>query len=191
MDSGPRHRNGRATLDHCRRRGADHLLDEGGASRGESAASQTGQRLSAKDTSSLTPCSALYASKIISYAGLRATGAASKLYNWGLNFGDIATIWRGGCIIRAFLTGSNKPTSGTPISKICFSIRSFATSSPRPKAIGAMRSAPLSSTVLPHRRSARRLRISTAIDRNASPPIFSGATRFSARTRLTCRQTSQ
>src|SRR2546425_296210 len=28
-------------------------------------------------------------------------GAASKQYNWNLNFGDIATIWRGGCIIRA------------------------------------------------------------------------------------------
>jgi 6-phosphogluconate dehydrogenase len=28
-------------------------------------------------------------------------GAASGNYNWNLNFGDIATIWRGGCIIRA------------------------------------------------------------------------------------------
>ena len=28
-------------------------------------------------------------------------GAASKEFNWNLNFGDIATIWRGGCIIRA------------------------------------------------------------------------------------------
>ena len=45
---------------------------------------------------------ALYASKIISYAqGFVQLGAASKLYHWGLNFGDIATIWRGGCIIRA------------------------------------------------------------------------------------------
>jgi 6-phosphogluconate dehydrogenase len=45
---------------------------------------------------------ALYASKIISYAqGMELLGAASKQYNWNLNFGDIATIWRGGCIIRA------------------------------------------------------------------------------------------
>lgn len=45
---------------------------------------------------------ALYASKIISYAqGMVQLGAASKLYNWNLNFGDIASIWRGGCIIRA------------------------------------------------------------------------------------------
>jgi 6-phosphogluconate dehydrogenase len=45
---------------------------------------------------------ALYASKIISYAqGIELLGAASHQYNWNLNFGDIATIWRGGCIIRA------------------------------------------------------------------------------------------
>ena len=45
---------------------------------------------------------ALYASKIISYAqGMELLGAASMVYKWNLNFGDIATIWRGGCIIRA------------------------------------------------------------------------------------------
>jgi 6-phosphogluconate dehydrogenase len=45
---------------------------------------------------------ALYASKIVSYAqGMELLGAASKQYNWNLNFSDIATIWRGGCIIRA------------------------------------------------------------------------------------------
>jgi 6-phosphogluconate dehydrogenase len=45
---------------------------------------------------------ALYASKIVSYAqGMELLGAASHQYKWDLNFGDIATIWRGGCIIRA------------------------------------------------------------------------------------------
>src|SRR5213075_2640959 len=45
---------------------------------------------------------ALYASKIVSYAqGMELLGAASKQYKWELNFGDSATIWRGGCIIRA------------------------------------------------------------------------------------------
>ncbi len=45
---------------------------------------------------------ALYASKIISYAqGFLQLGAASELYGWHLNFGDISSIWRGGCIIRA------------------------------------------------------------------------------------------
>ncbi|CAN5656987.1 NADP-dependent phosphogluconate dehydrogenase [soil metagenome] len=45
---------------------------------------------------------ALYASKIISYAqGFVQLGVAGKLYDWSLNFGDISSIWRGGCIIRA------------------------------------------------------------------------------------------
>jgi 6-phosphogluconate dehydrogenase len=45
---------------------------------------------------------ALYASKIVSYAqGMELLGAASLGSKWNLNFGDIATIWRGGCIIRA------------------------------------------------------------------------------------------
>jgi 6-phosphogluconate dehydrogenase len=45
---------------------------------------------------------ALYASKIVSYAqGMELLGAASAGSHWDLNFSDIATIWRGGCIIRA------------------------------------------------------------------------------------------
>ena len=45
---------------------------------------------------------ALYASKIVSYAqGMELLGAASIASKWNLDFGDIATIWRGGCIIRA------------------------------------------------------------------------------------------
>ena len=45
---------------------------------------------------------ALYASKIVSYAqGMELLGAAGAAYGWHLKFGDIATIWRGGCIIRA------------------------------------------------------------------------------------------
>src|SRR4030088_3364480 len=46
---------------------------------------------------------ALYASKIVSYAqGMELLGAASKQYNWNLNFGDIATIRR--CGLRHFST---------------------------------------------------------------------------------------
>ena len=45
---------------------------------------------------------ALYASKVCSYAqGFALLRAASQSYNWDLNFGDIALLWRGGCIIRA------------------------------------------------------------------------------------------
>jgi 6-phosphogluconate dehydrogenase len=45
---------------------------------------------------------ALYASKICSYAqGFALLAAASKEYGWNLRFGEIALLWRGGCIIRA------------------------------------------------------------------------------------------
>jgi 6-phosphogluconate dehydrogenase len=45
---------------------------------------------------------ALYASKICSYAqGFVQMAAAAQEHNWPLNFGDIALLWRGGCIIRA------------------------------------------------------------------------------------------
>ncbi|MDO4586251.1 MAG: decarboxylating NADP(+)-dependent phosphogluconate dehydrogenase [Planctomycetia bacterium] len=45
---------------------------------------------------------ALYASKICSYAqGFVQMQAAAKEYNWTLNYGQIAMLWRGGCIIRA------------------------------------------------------------------------------------------
>ncbi len=48
---------------------------------------------------------ALYASKIVSYAqGFNLLRNAAAEYNWDLNYGEIAMIWRGGCIIRsAFL----------------------------------------------------------------------------------------
>jgi 6-phosphogluconate dehydrogenase len=45
---------------------------------------------------------ALYASKIIAYAqGFEQMTAASREYGWDLRLGEVATIWRGGCIIRA------------------------------------------------------------------------------------------
>jgi len=45
---------------------------------------------------------ALYASKICSYAqGFQLMRAASEEYRWNLRYGEIAMIWRGGCIIRA------------------------------------------------------------------------------------------
>jgi 6-phosphogluconate dehydrogenase len=45
---------------------------------------------------------ALYCSKICSYAqGFALMGTASGENRWGLKFGEIAQIWRGGCIIRA------------------------------------------------------------------------------------------
>jgi 6-phosphogluconate dehydrogenase len=45
---------------------------------------------------------ALYASKIVAYAqGFDAIRAGAKEYNWNINLGNVAKIWRGGCIIRA------------------------------------------------------------------------------------------
>jgi 6-phosphogluconate dehydrogenase len=45
---------------------------------------------------------ALYASKIIAYAqGFNQIQAGSDEYDWNITPGDMATIWRGGCIIRA------------------------------------------------------------------------------------------
>ncbi len=45
---------------------------------------------------------ALYASKIMSYAqGFQLLRAAAGEYKWDLNYGSIALLWRGGCIIRA------------------------------------------------------------------------------------------
>jgi len=52
---------------------------------------------------------ALYASKIISYAqGYLLMRAAAREYNWNLNYGGIALMWRGGCIIRSVFLGKIK-----------------------------------------------------------------------------------
>ena len=52
---------------------------------------------------------ALYASKIISYAqGYMLMRAAAKEYKWNLNYGGIALMWRGGCIIRSRFLGKIK-----------------------------------------------------------------------------------
>ncbi|HWK25673.1 MAG TPA: NADP-dependent phosphogluconate dehydrogenase [Solirubrobacter sp.] len=45
---------------------------------------------------------ALYASKVVAYAqGFEQMAAAARTYSWDLNMGELAKIWRGGCIIRA------------------------------------------------------------------------------------------
>jgi len=52
---------------------------------------------------------ALYASKVISYAqGYTLMREAAKEYSWNLNFGNIALLWRGGCIIRSAFLGKIK-----------------------------------------------------------------------------------
>ena len=52
---------------------------------------------------------ALYASKIVSYAqGYQLMRAAAKTNSWNLNYGGIALMWRGGCIIRSVFLGKIK-----------------------------------------------------------------------------------
>lgn len=52
---------------------------------------------------------ALYASKIVSYAqGYALMKAAADEYKWKLNYGGIALMWRGGCIIRSAFLGKIK-----------------------------------------------------------------------------------
>ena len=52
---------------------------------------------------------ALYASKIVSYAqGFTLMRAAAKTYDWDLKYGNIALLWRNGCIIRSVFLGKIK-----------------------------------------------------------------------------------
>ncbi len=52
---------------------------------------------------------ALYASKIVSYAqGYQLMRSAAEEYGWNLNYGGIALMWRGGCIIRSVFLGKIK-----------------------------------------------------------------------------------
>ncbi len=52
---------------------------------------------------------ALFASKIVSYAqGYALIRAAAEEYGWDLNYGGIALMWRGGCIIRSVFLGKIK-----------------------------------------------------------------------------------
>ena len=52
---------------------------------------------------------ALYASKIISYTqGYMLMRAAAQAHHWNLNYGGIALMWRGGCIIRSVFLGEIK-----------------------------------------------------------------------------------
>lgn len=54
-------------------------------------------------------CRALYAGKLVSYAqGFALMREAAKTYGWTLDYGAIADMWRGGCIIRSAFLGEIK-----------------------------------------------------------------------------------
>ncbi|MEM6447198.1 MAG: NADP-dependent phosphogluconate dehydrogenase [Cyanobacteria bacterium P01_D01_bin.123] len=76
----------------------DERVAAGSKLRGPASTSYTGDKQSFIDAIR----DALYCSKICSYAqGFALMREAEKEYDWTLNFGEIASIWRGGCIIRA------------------------------------------------------------------------------------------
>ncbi|CAN5914344.1 NADP-dependent phosphogluconate dehydrogenase [soil metagenome] len=87
--------------------------------RGHAATVLTGPRPSGTlDTDGLVDDmrAALYAAKIVAYAqGFEQLTAAGHEYGWDLDLGSIATIWRGGCIIRAkFLDRIKQAYADTP-----------------------------------------------------------------------------
>ncbi len=73
-------------------------------------------QMTAKDPAAFTAQlgKALYASKIVSYAqGYMLMRAAANEYGWNLNYGGIALMWRGGCIIRSRFLGDIKAAFDT------------------------------------------------------------------------------
>jgi len=63
---------------------------------------ETGHLVGDRDSFVEAVRQALFASKICSYAqGFVQLQAASQEHDWGLNYGNCALLWRGGCIIRA------------------------------------------------------------------------------------------
>ncbi|MER5611259.1 NADP-dependent phosphogluconate dehydrogenase [Streptomyces sp. NPDC002215] len=71
---------------------------------------------------------ALYASKIVAYTqGFHEIAAGSEQYDWDINLGKVAAIWRGGCIIRAaFLDRITSAYEAQPQLASLLSDKSFA-----------------------------------------------------------------
>jgi len=85
---------------------ASKVLGGGGAAGGAGAGSKTGN---IDDSLVADLEKALLASKIVSYAqGFMLMTEAAKEYGWKLNYGGIALMWRGGCIIRSAFLGEIK-----------------------------------------------------------------------------------
>ena len=101
---------------------------------------------------------ALYASMIVAYAqGFEHLAAASKEYDWSLDLSAIATIWRGGCIIRA---------------KLLDRIREAYTRSPE---LPSLTLAPFFQEALAEAQPAWRRVVKTAIDQGIAIPAFASS----------------
>jgi 6-phosphogluconate dehydrogenase len=83
-------------------RGLSALREERAAAAGVLAGPRPGDTTVSSDSLVDDVRQALYASKVVAYAqGFEQMTAASKTYDWNLDMGSLATIWRGGCIIQA------------------------------------------------------------------------------------------
>merc|ERR1719414_1490299 len=69
---------------------------------------------------------ALYASKIVSYAqGFMLLREAAANFGWKLNYGGIALMWRGGCIIRSAFLGKIKAAFDSDPDLACLLLDGF------------------------------------------------------------------
>ncbi len=115
---------------------------------------------------------ALYASKVVAYAqGFDHIAAGSAEYGWDIDRGAMATIWRGGCIIRArFLDRIREATTATRRWPACWSP---PTSPPRCATASTAGGGSWRRPRRPasrRRRSRRRWRISTGCAGSGCPP---------------------
>jgi len=101
---------------------------------------------------------AMYAAKIVAYAqGFEHLQAGSREYEWDVDMGALATIWRGGCIIRAQFLDRIKDAYGD-----------------HPKLANLML-APFFQEALASGQDAWRRVVSTAVDRGVPVPAFSSS----------------
>ncbi|KAH8042118.1 hypothetical protein HPB51_021202 [Rhipicephalus microplus] len=102
---------------------------QGGVAQGKEVLSTFITTLSTSDeTGLLSPVAipALYASKIVSYAqGFMLLRSAAHDYKWNLNYGAIALMWRGGCIIRSAFLGNIKAAFDKNPSLSCLLLDTF------------------------------------------------------------------
>ena len=101
---------------------------------------------------------ALYAAKICSYAqGYQLLSLAAREYEWELNYGSIALMWRGGCIIRAQFLGRIKEAFDAD------------------PGLANLLLAPYFSTAIENSQSAWRRVVATAVTLGIPVPTFSSA----------------
>lgn len=104
---------------------------------------------------------ALYASKIVSYTqGFMLLREAAKIYNWSLDYGSIALMWRGGCIIRSVFLGQIKKAFQSDPS------------------LSSLLLAPFFSTAITNAQSGWRNVIITAVELGVPTPALSTALAF-------------